>query len=315
MPFLPDGTPGGHRAQPARRAEPHERGPDPGDPPRLGRADPRASRPRRRSSRARTRPRSACCCGWPGFRWAAESLRLRTAGAAIAAPTAITRMVHGPQEGRAGGRARHRCSRPASRMLGARGASAETKELFQQVRDVPDRGGARSWRERELAQRRQEVGVPPGRGRAATTAHAKAVAKAAEGAREGGGRRRRPRRCEAAGKPALAALLGGKGEADVDAAADELLRIAGLTPAGKARLRDGRTGQFVRGRRHGRLDLHAEAVAPGGRQDPRAVASDRTRWSRSSRSPARRSSAASGSERWKCGRSRRTAPRTCCRRC
>jgi DNA-directed RNA polymerase subunit beta len=52
---------------------------------------------------------------------------------------------------------------------------------------------------------------------------------------------------EAAGKPALAGLLGPKGESDVDAAADELLRTAGLTPAGKARLRDGRTGQFFEG--------------------------------------------------------------------
>ena len=39
MPFLPDGTPGGHRAQSARRAEPNERGPDPRDPPRLVRQD------------------------------------------------------------------------------------------------------------------------------------------------------------------------------------------------------------------------------------------------------------------------------------
>jgi DNA-directed RNA polymerase subunit beta len=29
MPFLEDGTAGRHRAQPARRAEPHERRPDP----------------------------------------------------------------------------------------------------------------------------------------------------------------------------------------------------------------------------------------------------------------------------------------------
>ena len=51
---------------------------------------------------------------------------------------------------------------------------------------------------------------------------------------------------DAAGKPALAKLLSEK-DADVDAAADELLRAAGLTPAGKARLRDGRTGQPFEG--------------------------------------------------------------------
>ena len=46
------------------------------------------------------------------------------------------------------------------------------------------------------------------------------------------------------GRPALAALLGGEvTPAAVSAAADELIRAAGLTPAGKVRLRDGRTGQ------------------------------------------------------------------------
>jgi DNA-directed RNA polymerase subunit beta len=48
---------------------------------------------------------------------------------------------------------------------------------------------------------------------------------------------------EDTGRPALAALLRGKaGAAEVSAASDELIRAAGLTPAGKVRLRDGRTG-------------------------------------------------------------------------
>jgi DNA-directed RNA polymerase subunit beta len=49
----------------------------------------------------------------------------------------------------------------------------------------------------------------------------------------------------AAGRPALAALLEGRG--DLDAAAVEVLRAAGLTPAGKMRLRDGRSGQEFTG--------------------------------------------------------------------
>jgi DNA-directed RNA polymerase subunit beta len=48
----------------------------------------------------------------------------------------------------------------------------------------------------------------------------------------------------AAGHKALAGMLGPKSEADVDAAADALIRLAGLTPTGKARLRDGRSGEW-----------------------------------------------------------------------
>jgi DNA-directed RNA polymerase subunit beta len=44
--------------------------------------------------------------------------------------------------------------------------------------------------------------------------------------------------------PSLAGLLGPKSEADVEAAASELLRLAGFTPRGKCRLRDGRTGDW-----------------------------------------------------------------------
>ena len=44
--------------------------------------------------------------------------------------------------------------------------------------------------------------------------------------------------------PALGAALGGKkGDLDVDAATDELLRLARITPAGKIWLRDGRSGE------------------------------------------------------------------------
>jgi len=53
---------------------------------------------------------------------------------------------------------------------------------------------------------------------------------------------------EAEGHPALAVLAGGKGEPEeVGQAAEELIRVAGLTPTGKARLRDGRTGQEFEG--------------------------------------------------------------------
>jgi DNA-directed RNA polymerase subunit beta len=43
--------------------------------------------------------------------------------------------------------------------------------------------------------------------------------------------------------PALAAAVAKKTELDVDAAAQELMRLAGLSPYGKVRLRDGRSGE------------------------------------------------------------------------
>jgi DNA-directed RNA polymerase subunit beta len=47
----------------------------------------------------------------------------------------------------------------------------------------------------------------------------------------------------ASGLPELAAMLGPKSGVDVEAASTALLRLAGLTPVGKMRLRDGRTGE------------------------------------------------------------------------
>jgi DNA-directed RNA polymerase subunit beta len=49
---------------------------------------------------------------------------------------------------------------------------------------------------------------------------------------------------ETAGLRALAHVLGPKSEADVDEAAIELMRLAGLMAGGKCRLRDGRTGEL-----------------------------------------------------------------------
>ena len=51
---------------------------------------------------------------------------------------------------------------------------------------------------------------------------------------------------KADGLPALASMLGPKSAADVDEAACELIRLVGLTPGGKCRLRDGRTGDWFK---------------------------------------------------------------------
>ena len=175
-----------------------------------------------------------------GFRWAAEGLRLRHAPPTLA-PAAITHLVHDLKK--VAPKGEHTTLGEAGiSMLGERGASAETKDFFGQVREFLVEA-AKELAERELAQRRQEAAFHKA---AAENGHAKAFGKAAKDLEKSAGATP-AEALEAAGKPALAGLLGPKGEADVDAAADELLRTAGLTPAGKARLRDGRTGQFFEG--------------------------------------------------------------------
>jgi DNA-directed RNA polymerase subunit beta len=131
-------------------------------------------------------------------------------------------------------------------MLGARAASAETRELFQSVR-VFMADAAKELAERELDQRRQELEFHRALSeRGDQGRDEKAFAKALKEAEKTAGASAAEALAEA-GRPALAGLLGPKAESDVDAAAEELLRTAGLTPAGKARLRDGRTGQPFEG--------------------------------------------------------------------
>src|SRR5438552_6951971 len=115
------------------------------------------------------------------------------------------------------------------------------------------------------------------------------------------------------GRPALAALFGAKSEADVDAAADERLSAAGLSPVGKCRLRDGRTGElfesdvtvgsiYMMKLSHLVDDkIHARSIGPYSLVTQQPLAG-------------KASSAASGSVKWRCGRWKRTAPRTRCRR-
>ena len=82
MPFLADGTPVRHPAQPAGRAQPHERGPDSRDAPGLGGGASSASRRSRRCSTGRPRRRSASCL--EGGRAARDAARARCTTAAPA---------------------------------------------------------------------------------------------------------------------------------------------------------------------------------------------------------------------------------------
>jgi len=179
-----------------------------------------------------------------GFRRAAEGLRLRTMPPEMT-PQAITRMV-GDLKKVAPKGDRTTLSESGIGVLGARAASAETRELFQSVRTFMVEA-AKELAEREIAQKRQEVEFHRAQAeRNDLGRDEKAFAKALKEV-ETAAAASPVETLEVSGRPALAGLLGPKGDADIDAAADELLRAAGLTPAGKARLRDGRTGQPFEG--------------------------------------------------------------------
>jgi DNA-directed RNA polymerase subunit beta len=128
--------------------------------------------------------------------------------------------------------------------LGSRAVSQQSRDLFHGVRSFLV-AAAKELAERELGQRDLEKeyhrvrlegeDLPKGE-QAALKAGAREVEK--------GIGKDKADVLEAVGLPALAELLRPKGEADVDAAVVELLRRAGLTPTGKCRVRDGRTGEL-----------------------------------------------------------------------
>jgi DNA-directed RNA polymerase subunit beta len=179
-----------------------------------------------------------------GFRWAAEALRLRSRPPELP-PQAITRMVQDLKKVAPNGE-RTTLLEAGVGMLGSRSASQETRDLFQSVRAFMVEAAV-ELSEREIAQRRQEVEFHRAQlERDDRGPDDKVFAKALKEA-EKTAAQSPAEALESIGMPALAGLLGPKGEANVDAAADELLRAAGLTPAGKAQLRDGRTGHPFEG--------------------------------------------------------------------
>jgi DNA-directed RNA polymerase subunit beta len=121
--------------------------------------------------------------------------------------------------------------------LGGRNMSAETKALYNRTRDFLTQS-AKTLAEREIAavnaqlgmHRASESDLPGDRSAAIAILEKEAAMSPAE-------------TLQRVGQPALAAMLGSKSDSDVEAATMELMRLAGLTPAGKVQLRDGRTGE------------------------------------------------------------------------
>ena len=125
--------------------------------------------------------------------------------------------------------------------LGARGMSQGTRDIFHQVRDFLA-AAAKELVERETIELDHSLAfhnAPEDELSASRKTEYKQAAKQLE----------KRRGMDAAALleeqelPSLGGMLGKKSEADVDAAASELMRLAGLTPWGKVWLRDGRSGE------------------------------------------------------------------------
>jgi DNA-directed RNA polymerase subunit beta len=179
-----------------------------------------------------------------GLRWAAEALRL-----AVRPPEMDPETVRGiTQDLRrlpATNGGKPDLTRAGISLLASRALGTATREVYHRFEDFL-KFAAKELADRELAQRRLEQETHAARlegedlaktDKAALKAGLKEVEKFLE--------RAKPAEVlEAVGYPALAAVLGPKSEADLDQAVSELLSIAGLSPAGKCRLRDGRSGEF-----------------------------------------------------------------------
>ena len=249
----------------------------------------RSRRPRRgaRRSPRTTRSTSASGAAWSG------------------AQRAIDRDREGAREGDREGHARRR----AAARRGQAGQGLRRQEAQALGRRQDGRPPRQQGRGREDPPRGGHA-VPPGRNAGRDRAQPARRAVAHEhrpGARDPprlGGARRSATRC-------ATPVFAGATVDEIKAA----LREAELPEDGKTELLDGRTGEAFDQRVTVGYIYMLKLSPPGRRQDPRPLDRVRTRSSPSSRWAARRSSAASASAKWKCGRSKPTAPPTRCRSC
>jgi DNA-directed RNA polymerase subunit beta len=131
-------------------------------------------------------------------------------------------------------------------VLGSRAAAQSTRDVFHGIRSYLEaaarelaerhRAEGKIQREYHQAQLDDETREIPKHERAAYKVGLKEAERLLEG--------RAADTLALVGLKALAALLGPKSEADVEAATAELLGLAGLRATGKCRLRDGRSGEW-----------------------------------------------------------------------
>jgi len=174
-----------------------------------------------------------------GLKWAVDSLRLPQA-----APEAGPALIQTMQEDiRASGELRTELDHIDLAVLGRKDAHPTIKALFKEIEGCVRAGGV-ALGERLQDQARVELAHHEALlASADTAAERKELEKLVRALREATAEEGAAR-LERAGQPAIAAVVRGKVSADqVSAAVTELIQHAGLTPSGKVRLRDGRTGQ------------------------------------------------------------------------
>ncbi len=178
-----------------------------------------------------------------GLTWAAEALRLAVRPPEIDAD-AVRRIVGDLRRLPHSNGERPDVSTAGIALLGSRALTAVTRDVYHKLVDFL-KFAAKELAERELGQRRAEQEYHDARLATSEGKVEKASLKAGQKEVEKLLARDKPGEVLAGtGLPALGAMLGPASEADVDQAVNEILRAAGLSPAGKARLRDGRSGEF-----------------------------------------------------------------------
>jgi len=127
--------------------------------------------------------------------------------------------------------------------LSRRGVSAETRDVYNRIREFIT-SAAKELTEREYAELDNQIAFHQG-----TADDEEVPAPQRSQFRAANAQIQKRREVEASSiladleLPALAASLGKKGDIEVDEAAAELMRLAGISAGGKVRLRDGRTGE------------------------------------------------------------------------
>jgi DNA-directed RNA polymerase subunit beta len=174
-----------------------------------------------------------------GMRWAGQALGLKQAAPDPDARTiaAVVADLH---------QTTHALTDAGIADLAHRGTGQVSRDLFHSIRTFLT-SAARELAQRELAQRKNELAYHQHRLATAPGGdqkHLQKLVKDLEKAVD----QSPAELLEGSGRPALSAVAGGKGEPEeVAGAAEELIRAAGITPSGKVRLRDGRTGQEFEG--------------------------------------------------------------------